>query len=136
MGNFSYIGQKVPTLYTALTTGKDAWNPAVYGEWVNPFIFKYNEVIQVIINNNDTGFHPMHIHLHRMQLLWRGATFWDGNTSNFPVSPMRRDTIEVPPGGSIVLRFRADNPGIALCSFPPLSRFNTNANRYDSPLPH
>jgi iron transport multicopper oxidase len=114
MGNFSYIGQKVPSLYTALTTGKDAWNPAVYGEWTNPFIFKYNDIVKVIINNNDDGFHPMHLHLHRMQLLWRGNASYDGS-ENFTPSPMRRDTIEVPPLGSIVVLFRADDPGVALC---------------------
>jgi iron transport multicopper oxidase len=115
MGNHSYIGQKVPTLYTALTTGKDAWNPAVYGEYVNPFIFKSGEIVQVIINNGDSGFHPMHLHLGVFQAIYRGDDFFNGSITEFPASPMRRDVFEVPPGGSIVMRFQVDNPGVALC---------------------
>jgi iron transport multicopper oxidase len=32
----------------------------------------------------------------------------------FVENPMRRDTIQVKPGGFLILRFRADNPGIWL----------------------
>jgi len=32
----------------------------------------------------------------------------------FPENPMRRDVIQVKPGGFVILRFRADNPGIWL----------------------
>ena len=59
--------------------------------------------------------HPMHLHMHQSQLMYRGNQPWNNETSNFPDVPMKRDTIEIPPRGSLVLRFKADNPGIALC---------------------
>lgn len=89
--NISYASPKVPTLYTALTTGDTATNPEVYGTYG-----------------------------HHFQVLYRGeessGTFEQSNMteSDFPQVPMRRDTLVIWPEGNIVLRFKADNPG-TLC---------------------
>ncbi|ORY19189.1 Cupredoxin [Clohesyomyces aquaticus] len=115
LGKTSYIGQKVPTLFTALTTGKDAQNPKVYGETVNPYILKKGDVVQIVLNNLDDGGHPFHLHGHNFQVLARTATQpWDGVTSSFPKIPMRRDTVKVYASGALVLRFKAENPGVFL----------------------
>jgi len=58
INNVTYIQQKVPTLYTALSAGNDAWNPKVYGKNTNPFVVKNGQVIEVIINNHDVGPSP------------------------------------------------------------------------------
>ncbi|ORY09597.1 iron transport multicopper oxidase [Clohesyomyces aquaticus] len=115
LGSTPYIGQKVPTIFTAMTTGSDAENPIVYGETVNPYVLKQGQVIQIVLNNIDGGGHPFHLHGHNFQVLSRTTTQpWDGNTAVFPQKPMRRDTVKVPGGGSIVLRFVANNPGVFL----------------------
>ena len=103
---------KVPTLYSALTTGEEANNPAIYAENSNAFVLKKNDIIDIVLNNNDTGKHPFHLHGHNFQAIVRS----DGDAGNyvandtFPAVPMRRDTFMVRPNGNIVLRFRADNP--------------------------
>lgn len=64
--------------------------------------------------------HPFHLHGHAFQVVYRSeeeagpydvSKITDGT---YPASPMRRDTVLVNPNGNIVLRFRADNPGIWL----------------------
>jgi iron transport multicopper oxidase len=65
---------------------------------------------------------------HNFQVIYRsdeeGGDFDASsvNASSFPTVPMRRDTILTPPDGNVVLRFRADNPGIWLfhCKLPGL----------------
>lgn len=54
----SYIPQKVPTLYTALSVGKDATDPRVYGVNSNPYVLEYGKVYEIVLNNQDTGGHP------------------------------------------------------------------------------
>lgn len=103
-----------------MSTGDAAANPAVYGEYSHPFVLEKGQTIEVIINNDDSGKHPMHLHGHAFQAAYRSsenAGFYDGNgtfTSDFRSIPMRRDTFVVMPEGFVVLRFRADNPGVWL----------------------
>lgn len=76
--------------------------------------------MQIVVNNLDTGRHPFHLHGHAFQAVYRseeeGGTFADSNVAEEDLAavPMRRDTLVVYPNGNIVLRFRADNPGIWL----------------------
>lgn len=55
MGSTPYVSPKVPTLYTAMTTGDDAWNPEVYGASVNPYIFGSGKVVEIRVNNADAA---------------------------------------------------------------------------------
>jgi iron transport multicopper oxidase len=135
--NITYVPQKVPTLYTALTTGNDAENPAVYGEFSHSFVLKKNQIIEIVVNNlgerfleeplwhvtdpyTDSGKHPFHLHGHAFQAIARSdedvGSFDATNSSQtgYPAIPMRRDTLVLRPGGHIVIRFQADNPGIWL----------------------
>ncbi len=44
---------------------------------------------------------------------WTNTSWYGGNVPNIvPHSPVLKDTINVPPGGYIVVRFKADNPGM------------------------
>lgn len=115
----SYIGQKVPTLYTALTVGEDAKDPRVYGVNSNAYVLEHNKVYEIILNNQDGGAHPWHLHGHVFQVIARS----DANAQPFPGKinpkdiakyPLKRDTIQVRANGYLVIRFRADNPGINL----------------------
>ncbi|KAF2461835.1 Cupredoxin [Lineolata rhizophorae] len=114
----TYVHPKVPSLYTALSTGSEANNPAIYGANSNAFVLQKGEVIEIVMNNEDPGKHPFHIHGHHMQLVHRSedeaGLYEDMNVTqaDFPATPMRRDTVLVRPNGNIVLRFRADNPGV------------------------
>lgn len=103
-----------------MSTGDSAANPAVYGEYVHPFVLEKGEVVEIIVNNDDGGKHPFHLHGHAFQAVWRSEEeggFFDASVTtdaDFPKIPMRRDTFVVLPNGNIVLRFRADNPGVWL----------------------
>ena len=128
----TYVRPKVPSLYTALTTDEFASNSIVYGLHTNSFVLAYNEVIEIVLNNHDTGKHPFHLHGHNFQAVVRGdadggdyqpQNFFEGaddygsygpHNSTMPAVPMRRDTFLVHPNSHIVLRFRSDNPGVWL----------------------
>jgi iron transport multicopper oxidase len=128
LNNITFTPPKVPVIYTALTTGDLATNSIVYGEYTNPFVLEHNEVVEVVLNNNDGGTHPFHLHGHNFQLLSRtpsyGKDFYSfadlpspvpydpNNHTAFPEFPARRDTFVLPPQGSFVIRFVADNPGV------------------------
>lgn len=121
LNNITYVAQKVPTLYSVLSTGDAATSPEIYGVNSNPFVLGHNEVVELTLNNDDSGKHPFHLHGHNFQVLERSqpnAGYYDPtNVSEtfaaHPV-PMRRDTLVIMPQGHFVLRFRSDNPGVWL----------------------
>ena len=49
----TYISQTVPTLYSAMTLGQDALNPAVYGQNSNPFVLQSGQVVEIRLQNMD-----------------------------------------------------------------------------------
>ncbi|KAF2436801.1 hypothetical protein EJ08DRAFT_623128 [Tothia fuscella] len=112
LGNASYVSPKVPTLFTALTTGSDAENPIVYGDSVNPYVIRTGQVVQIIVQNDDDIQHPMHLHGYEFQVVARGAGVWDGDESKLPKMPMKRDTANTPARGHLVIRIKANNPGV------------------------
>ncbi|RUP48939.1 Cupredoxin [Jimgerdemannia flammicorona] len=124
--NLPFQFPKTPSLFTELSMGTLATDPAVYGPNSGAIVLKYLNMIQIVLNNNDVGHHPFHLHGHKFQVIGRSDGLY--NSSNpypEPANPIRRDTVQVPAGGNVVIRFRADNPGVWLYvfSFPP--SFNT-----------
>lgn len=118
VNNVTYLTQKVPTLYTAVTLSKQhVSNPAVYGINSNPFILKKNEVVEILLNNNQDNLHPWHLHGHKFQVIQRTDPE-SGPFKGYPTAiadfPLRRDTIMANKNSHLVIRFRADNPGIWL----------------------
>jgi iron transport multicopper oxidase len=81
-------------------------------------VLKKNEIVQIVVNNLDSGRHPFHLHGHAFQSIYRSeeeAGIWaDANVTeaDLPKTPMRRDTLVIYPNGNIVMRFKADNPGM------------------------
>ncbi|KAK5054017.1 hypothetical protein LTR84_001979 [Exophiala bonariae] len=118
----TYVAPKVPSLYTALTAGEFATNASVYGTNTHSFVLEHNSVVEIVLNNQDPGKHPFHLHGHAFQTILRGeeesGDFDPESVTNgsvvYPTKPMRRDVILVRPNGHLVMRFRADNPGVWL----------------------
>ncbi|CAN7062372.1 unnamed protein product [Brassica rapa subsp. trilocularis] len=78
----------------------------------------YNATVQLVLQ--DTGViapenHPIHLHGYNFFEVGRGLGNFnpkkDPNNFNL-VDPVERNTIGVPSGGWVVIRFRADNPGV------------------------
>jgi len=132
MNGKPFVEQKVPSLYTVLDAGKEATNPVIYGEYANPFVINYNDVVEVVINNGDSGGHPIHMHGHNFQMVERSPAYNTPHkapatpTTNLPPTPIRRDVMKVMASGYLVYRFRADNPDK---SSPPPSPANHQTNK-------
>ncbi|KAL7325774.1 ferroxidase fet3 [Mucor circinelloides] len=107
-----YLTPLVPSLHTLLSIGEYANNTAVYGPQSITHMFELNEVIELVINNLDDGPHPFHLHGHAFQVIARGSGIYSNQTIDIPSNPTYRDTIGVPSEGFVVIRFRADNPGV------------------------
>lgn len=69
------------------------------------FMVREGELVKVKIVNRGSVDHPMHLHGHHALVLSRNGEPADG-------SPWWTDTLDVQPGESYEIAFRADNPGI------------------------
>ena len=87
----------------------------VYGDYTNSYVLEKGDVVEIVLNNDDAGKHPFHLHGHNFQAVYRGPEddghYNPANMTDFPAMPMRRDTLMVRPNGNFVIRFVADNPG-------------------------
>lgn len=95
-----------------------------------PFVPETNGAkwVDVVLNNFDDRGHPFHLHGHDFYLIGRHEPSrtgeyvlhdpFDGHEpAGGPynlVNPLKKDTVYVPSMGYVVLRFRADNPGLWL----------------------
>ncbi|KAK5962616.1 ferroxidase FET3 PWA37_005055 [Arxiozyma heterogenica] len=121
--NITYLQPKVPTLMTALSAGDNATDAIVYGSNTNTFVLEKDEIVEIVVNNLDTGVHPFHLHGHVFQTIVRDRTY-DSDVGEdphaydpddhapFPQYPMARDTIFLRPQSNFVIRFKANNPGV------------------------
>lgn len=117
----TYTPPKVPTLATVLSAGDMAANEQIYGSNTHTFVLNYGDTIDIVLNNKDTGKHPFHLHGHTFQLIERHAEVGEkedpvlydpSNHAPWPKHPMMRDTVFVEPHAYMVMRFKADNPGV------------------------
>ncbi|KAL5114595.1 hypothetical protein ACEQ8H_007500 [Pleosporales sp. CAS-2024a] len=112
MGSQPWVYPKVPSLFTALTTGSAALDPSTYGPGVDPYVLKSGQIVQINYENPNAYPHPIHLHGHQFQMVARGSGSWNGDESSLPSKPPRRDVWVVPANGYIVIRFQANNPGV------------------------
>ncbi|CAF0817429.1 unnamed protein product [Adineta steineri] len=78
-----------------------------------------DEIIDLIINNIDFAPHPFHLHGHHVWILAQGKrndgyvneTTLDNIKYNLK-NPVYRDTFTINPYSYVIVRFKADNPGI------------------------
>ncbi|KAJ1812456.1 hypothetical protein LPJ56_005131, partial [Coemansia sp. RSA 2599] len=126
INNITYIEPKIPTLYSALSLGELAFNESLYGPQTHAVVLNHMEYIEVTLRNPNTLPHPIHLHGHVFQVVSSGPEeiIAPAGVSEVDVPrpsksiksytgrvPVSRDTVVVPPGRYIKIRFRADNPG-------------------------
>lgn len=115
--NITYTVPKVPIIGSVLSSGEMATNAEIYGN-THSIVLQKDEIVDLVLNNHDPGTHPFHLHGHVFQLIARGEALeddfinYDPSNVTFPQHPMIRDTVYVRPQSYIVLRFKADNPGV------------------------
>ncbi|KZS97466.1 Fet3 protein [Sistotremastrum niveocremeum HHB9708] len=113
--NITYNAPLVPALFSELTLGGNASVQAAYGP--SAIVLDHLDVVELTVTNLDAGKHPFHLHGHKFAIINRVADITSDDPSQNPpvtegqANPMRRDTIEIPSGGSVTLRWVADNPG-------------------------
>ncbi|XP_071484318.1 uncharacterized protein [Diadema antillarum] len=91
---------------------------------VHTLSFKQDQVVElVMINTGVIAAHPMHLHgyyftvlgMRSLSIPFSTEDFKnldeEGNVSRNLNNPPRKDSVMVPPGGYVVVRFRASNPG-------------------------
>ncbi|KAH0550876.1 hypothetical protein GP486_007760 [Trichoglossum hirsutum] len=136
--NITYVTQKVPTLYTALTVGHFALNPLVYGINTNPFVVRYNQTVDIIVNNLDRMGHPMHLHGHSFQVLERSAAADTGlherMVARTPDAPMRRDTVMLNAGGRLVALVKVPKDHLKVCKEQGIPTAGNAAGNTRDPL--
>ncbi|XP_006349470.1 laccase-4-like [Solanum tuberosum] len=82
------------------------------------YLLPYNATVQLVLQ--DTGIispenHPIHLHGFNFFAVGKGIGNFNPKTdpNNFNlIDPVERNTIGVPSGGWVAIRFRADNPGV------------------------
>lgn len=102
-------------------------------DWSEPTPFipqlRAGSWVDVVLNNLDDKAHPFHLHGHSFYLVsshkpsrpgayeaynpYDKATPVPGGSYNL-INPPRKDTVSVPAMGYVVLRFKANNPGLWL----------------------
>ncbi|KAJ2850245.1 ferroxidase fet3 [Coemansia brasiliensis] len=119
--DFAYNQTKVPTLFTALTMGKLAFNSSVYGPQSQTFVVKYGESIEILINNPGTKDHTIHLHMMDYQLVEVGPLGNAEANNKPPVKlqksgpyPMRLDSATLRAFSYIKIRFPVNRGFIAL----------------------
>lgn len=63
MASQPWIEPRVPSLHSALTTGRLALRNTTYGPGVNPYILRHNDVVEIYMENPQIWPHPMHLHV-------------------------------------------------------------------------
>ncbi|PRW33210.1 multicopper oxidase [Chlorella sorokiniana] len=105
-------GRAVPSIVQALL-GRTPLPPnSNFG--YNTYFLKPGAVVDIIINNFDTGEHPLHLHGHWFWVMAQGlpnAGTWNPSIPLNP-TPILRDTATVNEGSYMVLRFVASNRGV------------------------
>lgn len=121
--NITYVSPKVPTIGTVLSAPNDttALTQEIYGSNTHAFVLQKDEIVEIVLNNNDTGKHPFHLHGHIFEVYERGPDYGDADepvpyNESAPYTPREhplfRDTLYVRPQSYFVIRFKADNPGV------------------------
>ncbi|OJD31182.1 laccase-1 precursor [Diplodia corticola] len=98
------------TTTSSTSSFRPEWN--VYNVGGSGTATSTTSAARVVMHNNSSMSHPMHLHGHNAQILASGPGTWDGHTVDNPQNPPRRDVYQLPPDGHLVIQFALDNPGV------------------------
>ncbi|KAB2050467.1 hypothetical protein E1A91_A13G261200v1 [Gossypium mustelinum] len=106
-------------------TGTPPNNTHVINGTTKVEVLPFNASVEVIMQDTSilgAESHPLHLHGYNFYVVGQG--FGNFNPKNDPskfnlVDPVERNTVGVPSGGWVAIRFQADNPGVWLmhCHF-------------------
>lgn len=91
-----YDGRLDPNLY--LINGR-------LDPYLRPFMLSQGDLVKLTFVNRTMADHPFHLHGHRLTVLSHDGRPLSG-------SPVELDTLNLEPGSTWVVGFRADNPGL------------------------
>lgn len=108
---------------------KNCIHNSILCECIHRVKVKLNSIIEfALIDIEDNSKHPFHLHGHKFYVTDTGY-FNDTNVdvvdmlkkrgNNDNLKPILKDTVTIPNGGFVKIRFKADNPGfwLAHCHF-------------------
>lgn len=84
-------------------------------DFLYPVYIQYGDIIQVVVNNPEMGPRPIHVHGHHFWVMGMGGQgdgTYNPNKHSLQYNGVRRDTVLVKEESWLVIRFRADNPGV------------------------
>lgn len=80
-------------------------------------VLPFNTTVELVMQDTSilgAESHPLHLHGHNFYVVGQGFGNFDPKTDPAKynlVDPVERNTVGVPSGGWVAIRFRADNPG-------------------------
>ncbi|XP_009354529.2 laccase-17-like [Pyrus x bretschneideri] len=93
-------------------------NDTMVGDGTKLMVLPYNTSVEVVMQDTSilgAESHPLHLHGFNFFVVGQGFGNFDRNKdpANFNlVDPVERNTVGVPSGGWVAIRFLADNPGV------------------------
>ncbi|TWU74258.1 hypothetical protein ED733_004598 [Metarhizium rileyi] len=117
VNNTSWRPQNPPLL----ATDRSLWDADQFVPFINASATVH---VDIVINNLDDGAHPIHLHGHSFYVLSSFRADGRGGRGSYNpfesepavppnlVDPVKKDTVNVPRRGHVVIRVRADNPGV------------------------
>ncbi|KAJ2850244.1 Multidrug resistance-associated protein 7 [Coemansia brasiliensis] len=114
-GDYAFSHTMVPTLFTALTTGSNAFNSSIYGHQAQAHVVRYNENIEILVRNDNSKDHSLHIHMLNFQIVEAGSLdSSDSLAKPTKQYPMRCDTVTVRAFSYVKIRFHVDRGFVAI----------------------
>lgn len=111
MGTATFVNEwDYPTLLQ-VAEGNDTWGTS---QQVYQFPDADTWVYWVIQTKNQAP-HPLHLHGHDFWILGQGTGTYDSTTADLSLTNRpRRDVVQLPGDGYVVIAFYTDNPGVSL----------------------
>ncbi|ETS74991.1 hypothetical protein PFICI_13475 [Pestalotiopsis fici W106-1] len=111
MGSSSFVSQWDNPTLLQVEEGNDTFSDA---QQVYAFP-DANQWVYWVIQTTNNAVHPMHLHGHDFWILGQGLGTYDAETANLTyANPPRRDVVQLPGAGYVVIAFYTDNPGVWL----------------------